>query len=162
MRAFNSLSRELSAVSQVWGHTGLKTRVMNNLLATFCLHFTRTFFGGPSSHVSQPGYVNIHIAHAQYACYRTLYSSVIADSFVKYREKENKQGINVVLSRQSRKWGRVQSSVTGILRMGDMNIHITWLTHVRTGPPPPPPPPKKKIAPARMDCHGAKQSVCLA
>ena len=33
----------------------------------------------------------------------------------------------------------VQSSVTGILRMGDMNIHITWLTHVRTGP-------KKKIA----------------
>ena len=33
---------------------------------------------------------------------------------------------------------RVQSSVTGILRMGDINIHITWLTHVRTGP-------KKKI-----------------
>ena len=33
----------------------------------------------------------------------------------------------------------VQSSATGILRMGDMNIHITWLTHVRTGP-------KKKIA----------------
>ena len=33
----------------------------------------------------------------------------------------------------------VQSSVTGILRMGDMNIHINWLTHVRTGP-------KKKIA----------------
>ena len=33
----------------------------------------------------------------------------------------------------------VQSSVTGILRMGDMNIHITWLTHVRTGP-------QKKIA----------------
>ena len=29
----------------------------------------------------------------------------------------------------------VQSSVTGILRMGDMNIHITWLTQVRTGPP---------------------------
>ena len=29
----------------------------------------------------------------------------------------------------------VQSLVTGILRMGDMNIHITWLTHVRTGPP---------------------------
>ena len=28
----------------------------------------------------------------------------------------------------------VQSSVTGILRVGDMNIHITWLTHVRTGP----------------------------
>ena len=40
-----SLSRalRLSAVSQVWGRTGLKTRVMNNLLATFCLHFTRTF-----------------------------------------------------------------------------------------------------------------------
>ena len=32
-------------------------------------------------------------------------------------------------------YSRVQSSVTGILRMGDMNIHITWLTHVRTGPP---------------------------
>ena len=47
--------------------------------------------------------MNIHIAHAQYACYRTLYSAVIADSFVKYREKANKykQGINVVLSRQS-------------------------------------------------------------
>ena len=44
MRAFNSLSRALSAVSQVWGRTGLKTRVMNNLLATFCLHFTRTFW----------------------------------------------------------------------------------------------------------------------
>ena len=43
--AFNSLSRSLrlSTVSQVWGRTGLKTRVMNNLLATFCLHFTRTF-----------------------------------------------------------------------------------------------------------------------
>ena len=31
-------------------------------------------------------------------------------------------------------YSRVRSSVTGILRMGDMNIHITWLTHVRTGP----------------------------
>ena len=31
-------------------------------------------------------------------------------------------------------YSRVQSSVTGILRMGDMNIHITWLPHVRTGP----------------------------
>ena len=31
-------------------------------------------------------------------------------------------------------YSRVQSSVTGILRMGDMNIHITWLAHVRTGP----------------------------
>ena len=31
-------------------------------------------------------------------------------------------------------YSRVQSSVTGILRMGYMNIHITWLTHVRTGP----------------------------
>ena len=31
-------------------------------------------------------------------------------------------------------YSRVQSSVTGILRMGDMNIHITWLTHVRAGP----------------------------
>ena len=40
MRAF---SRALSAISQVWGRTGLKTRVMNNLLATFCPHFTRTF-----------------------------------------------------------------------------------------------------------------------
>ena len=35
----------------------------------------------------------------------------------------------------------VRSSATGILRMGDMNIHITWLTHVRTGPKK-----KKKIA----------------
>ena len=31
-------------------------------------------------------------------------------------------------------YSRVQSSVTGIVCMGDMNIHITWLTHVRTGP----------------------------
>ena len=152
--------------------------------------------------------MNIHIAHAQYACYRTLYSAVIADSFVKYREKENKQGsyfhvhtaINIlrcfgypreqnfglvlILSEPNRlyrrlrlfpsklqeytpppfsrlstqyhidpllvfflsilhervcDYSRVQSSVTGILRMGDMNIHMTWLTHVRTGP-------KKKIA----------------
>ena len=30
-------------------------------------------------------------------------------------------------------YSRVQSPVTGILRMGDMNIYITWLTHVRTG-----------------------------
>ena len=37
-------------------------------------------------------------------------------------------------SRTSLRYSRVQSSVTGILRMGDMNIHITWLTHVRTGP----------------------------
>ena len=37
------VSRALSAVSQVWGRTGLKTRVMNNLLATFCLHFMRTY-----------------------------------------------------------------------------------------------------------------------
>ena len=43
-------------------------------------------------------------------------------------------------------YSRVQSSVTGILRMGDMNIHIIWLPHVRTGPPPPPPPPPKEIA----------------
>ena len=28
MRAFNSLGRALSAVSQVWGRTGLKTRVI--------------------------------------------------------------------------------------------------------------------------------------
>ena len=40
-------------------------------------------------------------------------------------------------------YSRVQSSVTGILRMGDMNIHITWLTHVRTGPK------KKKSQPGR-------------
>ena len=39
-RAFNSLSREL----RLRGSTGLKTRVMNNLLATFCIHFTRTLF----------------------------------------------------------------------------------------------------------------------
>ena len=37
------VSRALSAVSQVWGRTRLKEWVMNNLLATFCLHFTRTF-----------------------------------------------------------------------------------------------------------------------
>ena len=30
-------------------------------------------------------------------------------------------------------YSRVQSSITGILRVGYMNIHITWLTHVRTG-----------------------------
>ena len=41
-------------------------------------------FLGPSSHVSEPGYMNIHIAHAQYPCYRTLYSAVIADSFETY------------------------------------------------------------------------------
>ena len=39
----------------------------------------------------------------------------------------------------------VQSSATGILRMGDMNIHITWLTHVRTGPK------KKKIAAGQVE-----------
>ena len=55
MRAFNSLSRalRLSAVSQMWGRTGLKTRVMNNLLATFCLHFTRTFFRRPFPHADE-------------------------------------------------------------------------------------------------------------
>ena len=42
-------------------------------------------------------------------------------------------------------YSRVQSSVTGILRMGYMNIHITWLTHVRTGPP------QKKSLPGRDD-----------
>ena len=41
----------------------------------------------------------------------------------------------------------VQSSVTGILRMGDMNIHITWLTHVRTGPK------KKKSQPGKAGIH---------
>ena len=35
-----------------------------------------------------------------------------------------------------------------ILRMGDMNIHITWLTHVRTGP-------KKKNR--RRDARGVSQ-----
>ena len=43
----------------------------------------------------------------------------------------------------------VQSSATGILRMGDMNIHITWLTHVRTGPK------KKKIATGCLRQHYA-------
>ena len=38
------------------------------------------FFFGPSSHVSYPGDMNIHIAHAQYACYRTLYSAVLTRS----------------------------------------------------------------------------------
>ena len=32
MRAFNSLSKALSAVSPVWVRTGLKTRVLNNLV----------------------------------------------------------------------------------------------------------------------------------
>ena len=44
-------------------------------------------------------------------------------------------------------YSRVQSSVAGMLRMGDMNIHITWLTHVRTGP-------KKKNRLRRAE-HGA-------
>ena len=34
MRAFNSLSRALSAVSQVWGRTGLKTRfIISDILS---------------------------------------------------------------------------------------------------------------------------------
>ena len=47
--------------------------------------------------------------------------------------------LSLATSRRVCDYSGVQSSVTGILRMGDMNIHITWLTHVRTGP-------KKKIA----------------
>ena len=39
-----------------------------------------------------------------------------------------------ILHERVRDYSGVQSSVTGILRMGDMNIHVTWLTHVRTGP----------------------------
>ena len=50
-------------------------------------------------------------------------------------------------------YSRVQSSVTGMLRMGDMNIHITWLTHVRTGP-------KKKIAPRVSSECPAKNLRC--
>ena len=45
---------------------------------------------------------------------------------------------SVRLIQQSTKFG-----ITGILRMGDMNIHITWLTHVRTGP-------KKKKSPSGL------------
>ena len=45
-------------------------------------------------------------------------------------------------------YSRVQSSVAGILRMGDMNIHITWLTHVRTGPK------KKNRCPVAVHCVG--------
>ena len=45
----------------------------------------------------------------------------------------------------------VQSSVTGILCMGDMNIHITWLTHVRTGP-------KKKSHPGATFPHAGGAS----
>ena len=41
-----------------------------------------------------------------------------------------------ILHKRVCEYSGVQSSVTGILRMGNMNIHITWLTHVRTGPPP--------------------------
>ena len=37
-------------------------------------------------------------------------------------------------SRTGLRLQRSTNSVTGILRMGDMNIHMTWLTHVRTGP----------------------------
>ena len=37
-------------------------------------------------------------------------------------------------SRTSLRLQRSTKFSTGILRMGDMNIHITWLTHVRTGP----------------------------
>ena len=48
--------------------------------------------------------------------------------------------LSLATSRRVCDYSGVQSSVTGILRMGDMNIHITWLTHVRTGPK------KKKIA----------------
>ena len=47
--------------------------------------------------------------------------------------------LSLATSRRVCDYSGVQSSVTGILRMGYMNIHITWLTHVRTGP-------KKKIA----------------
>ena len=39
-----------------------------------------------------------------------------------------------ILHKRVCNYSRVQSSVTGILHMGDMNIHITWLPHVRTGP----------------------------
>ena len=55
MRAFSSLIRALSAVSllQVWGRTWLKT-FMNNLLAIFCLHFTRSFWEGEPI-VTAPG-----------------------------------------------------------------------------------------------------------
>ena len=42
--------------------------------------------------------------------------------------------LSLATSRRVCDYSGVQSSVTGILRMGDMNIHITWLTHVRTGP----------------------------
>ena len=49
----------------------------------------------------------------------------------------------------------VQSSVTGILRMGDMNIHITWLTHVRTRPK------KKKSPPGRPDSRSRLLAAML-
>ena len=45
--------------------------------------------------------------------------------------------LSILHGRVCKYYSRVQSSVTGILRMGDMNIHITWLTHVS---------PPKKIA----------------
>ena len=54
-------------------------------------------------------------------------------------------------------YSRVQSSVTGILRMGDMNIHITWLTHVRTGPQK-----KKNRYPGGVGTCSSDASTCSA
>ena len=61
LRAF---SRARNAVCQVWGRTGLKTRVKNNLLATFCLHFTRTLF-----HCVLRSHLRIQSALTQYFRY---------------------------------------------------------------------------------------------
>ena len=58
-------------------------------------------------------------------------------------------------SRTGLRLQRSTNSVTGILRMGDMNIHITWLTHVRTGPK------KKNRAPAGRVTRCAEVCVLM-
>ena len=62
--------------------------------------------------------------------------------------------LSLATSRRVCDYSGVQSSVTGILRMGDMNIHITWLTHVRTGPK------KKKIASGPPKAQPQVSSTC--
>ena len=63
--------------------------------------------------------------------------------------------LSLATSRRVCDYSGVQSSVTGILRMGYMNIHITWLTHVRTGP-------QKKIAPRAQANRKSGQRLAMA
>ena len=58
--------------------------------------------------------------------------------------------LSLATSRRVCDYSGVQSSVTGILRMGDMNIHITWLTHVRTGPKKKKSRPRQGLAPPQF------------